>query len=460
MVKKRVPDWLNSSLWSSPQHPPSPPPKEPAKSPASPIVEPPSPPEPVRASSGHATGDAKGGIRDPLSSNYASNSSTCHNDEENRSSSANSTVSAGGVRFAHPAAEDVSRQVQLLQELSRKVINMGELRRLASQGIPGAAGIRATVWKLLLGYLPPNRSLWPSELAKKRAQYKHLKEELLMNPSEITRRLEKSSIENNELDGRPGFLTRSEVTHGEHPLSLGKNSIWNQFFQDSEIVQQIDRDVKRTHPDMHFFSGDSTFAISNQEALRNILIVFAKLNPGIKYVQGMNEILAPLFYAFKNDPDEENSASAEADTFFCFVELLSGFRDNFVQQLDNSVVGIRSTLTRLSQLLKEHDEELWRHLEMSTKVNPQFYAFRWITLLLTQEFNFTDCLLIWDTLLSDPDGPQETLLRICCAMLIIVRKRLLAGDFTSNLKLLQHYPSTNISHLLYVANKLRIPSAG
>ncbi|WMV48286.1 hypothetical protein MTR67_041671 [Solanum verrucosum] len=262
-------------------------------------------------------------------------------------------------------------------------------------------------------------------------------------------------------------------------------------------------------------------------------------------------------------------ASAEADTFFCFVELLSGFRDHFCQQLDNSVVGIRSTITKLSQFLKEHDEELWRHLEMTTKVNPQFYAFRWITLLLTQEFNFPDSLLIWDTLLSDPEGPlvrhpgivrlktqrdghaamqlgpyphgtmqggdgrvflgtvrgefkfstkrlqlarnlpviafvklairqswdfhiccrqcvwggllevkrerknvapqglgrrrlcnpeTETLLRVCCAMLIIVRRRLLAGDFTSNLKLLQNYPSTNISHLLYVANKLRVKS--
>lgn len=55
---------------------------------------------------------------------------------------------------------------------------------------------------------------------------------------------------------------------------------------------------------------------------------------------------------------------------------------------------------------------------------------------------------------------QETLLRICCAMLILVRRRLLAGDFTSNLKLLQKYPSTNISHLLYVANKLRGSSSG
>jgi hypothetical protein len=33
-----------------------------------------------------------------------------------------------------------------------------------------------------LGYLPPDRSLWSSELPKKRSQYKRFKEELLMNP--------------------------------------------------------------------------------------------------------------------------------------------------------------------------------------------------------------------------------------------------------------------------------------
>jgi len=79
-------------------------------------------------------------------------------------------------------------------------------------------------------------------------------------------------------------LSRLEITHGEHPLSLRETSVWNYFFQDTEIIDQIDRDVKRIHPDMHFFSG-------------------------VKYVQGMDEILAPLFYLFKNDPDEENAVS-------------------------------------------------------------------------------------------------------------------------------------------------------
>ncbi|OMO71023.1 hypothetical protein CCACVL1_18502 [Corchorus capsularis] len=463
MVRKRVPDWLNSSLWSTTpnddrlqRYSPSPATATATTttttattaSAAEPTVQPPVPvPPPVAPSRPQSTSTPpKSESRDPLHSNSSYDS---NNNDQN-----------GGSSGISP--EDISRQAQLLAELSKKVVNMRELRRIASQGIPDGAGIRSTVWKLLLGYLPPDRGQWLSELSKKRSQYKHFKEELLMNPSEITRRLEKSTgSDNDEFKSESsGMLSRSQIPQGEHPLSLGKSSIWNQFFQDSEIIEQIDRDVKRTHPDMHFFSGDSQLAKSNQDALRNILIIFAKLNPGIRYVQGMNEILAPLFYVFRNDPDEEMAAAAEADTFFCFVELLSGFRDHFCQQLDNSNVGIRATITRLSQLLKEHDEELWRHLEITTKVNPQFYAFRWITLLLTQEFNFADSLHIWDTLLSDPEGPLETLLRICCAMLILIRRRLLAGDFTSNLKLLQNYPSANISHLLYVANKLRTQGSG
>ncbi|GKD60878.1 TBC1 domain family member 13-like protein, partial [Tanacetum coccineum] len=37
---------------------------------------------------------------------------------------------------------------------------------------------------------------------------------------------------------------------------------------DTKIIEQIDCDVKRTHPDMHFFSGDSASAKAKQEALQ------------------------------------------------------------------------------------------------------------------------------------------------------------------------------------------------
>ncbi|CAO2144108.1 unnamed protein product [Urochloa humidicola] len=424
---RAVPEWLNSPIWSAPPPAPAPPdpygvdlsppppPKPPPPSAAPPLPPPPSYEQAVRESGGRRGGD----------------------EEED---------GAGAVLRAHLLAD-------FKAALSKKVVSMGELRRLACLGVPdGGAGVRPVVWKLLLGYLPTDRGLWPYELEKKRSQYSAYKEEFLLNPTEKLRRIEESKLSRKkELNiERTGLLPRLEVTSEEHPLSSGKSSLWNQYFQESEILEQIDRDVKRTHPDISFFS-----AKSNQESLRRILIIFSKLNPSIRYVQGMNEVLAPLFYVFKNDPDPSSSASAEADTYFCFVELLSGFRDNYCKHLDNSSVGIRSTLSKLSQLLKRHDEELWRHMEVTTKVYPQYYAFRWITLLLTMEFSFNVCIHIWDAILGDPEGPSDTLMRICCAMLILVRKRLLAGDFTANIQLLQHYPATNIDHLLHIANRLR-----
>ncbi|CAL5360789.1 hypothetical protein CsSME_00051400 [Camellia sinensis var. sinensis] len=348
------------------------------------------------------------------------------------------------------------KRSDLEYELSQKEINLEKLQRVASSGLPDGGGLRATAWKLLLGYLPASRDLWEKELAENRLKYVKLKEELLLSPTEFSRRNGEVLNSNQQCaDGDvDGPLERQDISNEDHPLNLGKASVWHQFFQFTEIAEQIDRDLQRTHPDMKFFSGESSLSRKNREAMRNILLLFAKLNPEIRYVQGMNEVLAPIFYVFSTDTDEQNAANAEADSFSCFVRLLSDSVDHFCQQLDNSSVGIHSTLSRLSELLKANDEELWRHLEYTTKVDPQFYGFRWITLLLTQEFDLHSVMRIWDTLLSNPFGVQEMLLRVCCAMLLCIKSSLLSGDFIANLKLLQHYPKINIEHLLRVAKDI------
>ncbi|KAK7840292.1 uncharacterized protein LOC111988170 isoform X2 [Quercus suber] len=374
---------------------------------------------------------------------------------------------AGPVSTVQVIAVDEKRS-DLEYELSRPEINLEKLQRIASAGLPDGGGLRATTWKLLLGYLPPSRDLWEKELTENRQKYAKLKEELLLSPlpwtngnlesrqSELTRRKDEAfSYKEQHVDvDVDGPLRRHEISQEDHPLSLGKTSAWHQYFQYTEMVEQIDRDLQRTHPDKKFFSGETSFSRKNRQAMKNILLLFAKLNPAIRYVQGMNEVLAPIYYVFSTDTDEKNAANAEADSFSCFVRLLSDSVDHFCQQLDNSSVGILSTLTRLSDLLKANNEELWRHLEITNKVRPQFYAFRWITLLLTQEFDFQPILRIWDCLLGNPFGVQDMLLRVCCAMLLCVKSRLLSGDFVANLKLLQHYPDINIEHLLRVAQDL------
>ncbi|KDO68642.1 hypothetical protein CISIN_1g036736mg [Citrus sinensis] len=57
-----------------------------------------------------------------------------------------------------------------------------------------------------------------------------------------------------------------------------------------------------------------------------------------------------------------------------------------------------------------HDQTLEINLALNrSSKTPSFRhhsSILWITLLLTHEFNIADNLHIWDTLLSDPDGPQ------------------------------------------------------
>ncbi len=45
-----------------------------------------------------------------------------------------------------------------------------------------------------------------------------------------------------------------------------------------------------------------------------------------------------------------------------------------------------------------------------------------------QEFPFPDALRLWDSLLSDPAGRMDFLLRLCAAMVLNVREELLQVD--------------------------------
>ena len=68
--------------------------------------------------------------------------------------------------------------------------------------------------------------------------------------------------------------------------------------------------------------------------------------------------------------------------------------------------------------------------------------------MCSQEFHFPDLIRLWDTFLADPQGRLDSLLRFCVAMLVSARDMLLAGDFASNLKLLQSYPPTDVNLLI------------
>jgi hypothetical protein len=56
--------------------------------------------------------------------------------------------------------------------------------------------------------------------------------------SEVTRRMEEMTVskrEDHNAEGT-GVLPRAEIVRDEHPLSLGKTSVWNQYFQVWKLI--------------------------------------------------------------------------------------------------------------------------------------------------------------------------------------------------------------------------------
>lgn len=190
------------------------------------------------------------------------------------------------------------------------------------------------------------------------------------------------------------------------------------------------------------------------DVLSRLLFIYAKVNPGLCYVQGMNEILAPIYYSLMTDPTYTDYEQAEAEVFYCFSEVMQQQRDAFCKALDPTDAGVRGRLSRLDELLRHKDEEIWMHLS-AMGVEPQFYALRWLLLMLTQEFELPDVLALWDGFIADSGRPLPLLYYVCVSMIIWLKPALLAGDFTACMKLLQHLPSFDPKALISSAMRLR-----
>ncbi|CAE8581026.1 unnamed protein product [Polarella glacialis] len=370
-------------------------------------------------------------------------------------------------------------------------IDLNVVRPLCAEGVPDEVpALRAALWKLLLGYLPCDAFRWDSALEVGRAAHAEFLKDLI---GELT-----VTSEGAEGSRRRARSYSHEESDSSDPMAEAAASEGLE-----EVLDQIRKDTFRTRPELDFFcrglapssastnvaSGESSgwwqggrkeegqrrngvqpsepeMAVtsrdpdevdvvnpkSHYDCLARVLLLYAKLNPGVRYVQGMNELCAPLYFLFAQDP--LNYEYAEADTFFCFSHLMSDMRDAFVKTLDHTEGGMMGRIDKFSDLLREKDAEVWQHLE-SIKVCPVYYTVRWLTLMLAQELDMPDVLRLWDALLSDRARPHPLLRYMCVAMVICVREVLLAGDFTDCMRLLQHYPPVPVDDILQVAFRLR-----
>ena len=189
--------------------------------------------------------------------------------------------------------------------------------------------------------------------------------------------------------------------------------------RDTEILEAaklIKRDILRTLPDVLVFRS-----LLVQRSLVRILTIFTIRHPSNSYAQGMNDVLAPLFWVFlaeglgvspgqlAADPspldgpaDPAWILAPEADAYHCFALFISLIKANYV----NGFEGVSAAIGRLARLVALCDPELAAHLQQN-QIELLHFAFRWIFCLLLRELPLTlaikliDCYLVADQPLGE-----------------------------------------------------------
>ncbi len=100
--------------------------------------------------------------------------------------------------------------------------------------------------------------------------------------------------------------------------------------------------------------------------MTRILYIYAKLNPKIQYVQGMNEILAPIFYLV--NVTKPANMIEESSCFYMFNSAISDIIELHIKDLDKSEHGIYGKLNEVSQMLVVNSY-LFRLLSLSFGVD-------------------------------------------------------------------------------------------
>ncbi|TVY81018.1 GTPase-activating protein GYP7, partial [Lachnellula suecica] len=161
---------------------------------------------------------------------------------------------------------------------------------------------------------------------------------------------------------------------------------------------RIEKDVHRTDRQIPLFAGEDTphpdpsspFADVGTnvhlEQMKDMLLTYNEYNRDLGYVQGMSDLLAPIYAVTQDD----------AIAFWGFQHFMDRMERNFLR--DQS--GMRKQLLTLDHLVQLMDPKLYLHLQSTDSTN-FFFFFRMLLVWFKREFQWLDILHLWEVLWTD-----------------------------------------------------------
>lgn len=329
------------------------------------------------------------------------------------SSSSSSSASASAAKkkdkssgSAAPAVIDKTPPYRISQfenVLAAPTVDLKALRKISWNGVPDR--FRPEVWQLLLGYLPVNKDRREPTIARKRKEFR-------------------DSI----------------------PLYYNLEAAEDRSTPEGVTMDQIMKDLPRTCPDTPFFHQQPV-----QEAMKRILFIWSIRHPASGYVQGINDLVTPVFISciqmFVPDAlrcdvaalDPVIMSNVEADVYWCLTKLLDNIQDHYTF----SQPGLQRMMLRLEDLVHRLDNELHEHL-VAEGVQYMHFAFRWMSCALLRELPLKVIMRLWDTYFSEEQGGFENFhVYVCVVLLKTFKEKLMGMQFQDILMFLQDPPTAD-----------------
>jgi hypothetical protein len=120
--------------------------------------------------------------------------------------------------------------------------------------------------------------------------------------------------------------------------------------------------------------------------MKDMLLTYNEYNRDLGYVQGMSDLLAPIYAVMQDD----------AVAFWGFQHFMDRMERNFLR--DQS--GMRKQLLTLDHLVQLMDPKLYMHLQSADSTN-FFFFFRMLLVWYKREFQWLDVLHLWEGLWTD-----------------------------------------------------------
>ncbi|KAM3165088.1 Rab-GAP TBC domain-containing protein [Lachancea thermotolerans] len=257
----------------------------------------------------------------------------------------------------------------------RMLMTVQEVKDYIFHGGVADMELRKDVWLFLSEVYP-----WDSSLEERQVLTQTLRESYRANYKSKWEYRQPHSDEDEESYWHDQVLrVEKDVKRNDRDLSLYK---YNTETGEAPASRQQDFDQGAEQVDSDVW----TVKNPHLQSLRSILLSYNIYNNDLGYVQGMCDLLSPIYYILQ---DEELS-------FWAFVNFMRRMERNFLR--DQS--GIRDQMMALTDLCQLMLPKMSAHLAKCDSSN-LFFCFRMLIVWFKREFEFEDVCSIWEVFLTD-----------------------------------------------------------